>query len=180
MDRRKFTSVITGLTAAAALGDVNSALEDIKPKYAHNRAKANILHTGISTMDIERSIRFYQNMLGMALTIPIREFRGEVYDIMFQYKGAYGKAATLSLGNINIELFEFENPKPKQRQDMRPAFEPGIYHICFQVSDAQKEYERIRDAGVYFHAPPYRVDGEGLVTYGRDPDGNIFELLELF
>jgi hypothetical protein len=28
-----------------------------------------------------------------------------------------------------------------------------------------------------FHAPPQAQDG-GFVTYGRDPDGNIVELLE--
>ena len=183
MDRRKFTGIITGLTAVAALGNAATSVQNSKPQSKSSAANVNtitnILHTGISTTDIDRSIHFYRDLMGMELTYDVRKFKGEVYDLMFQFKGTYGKAATLTQGDFNIELFEFENPKPQPRKDLRPVFEPGIYHTCFQVPDVQREYERLRDAGVYFHTPPYRVDGEGIVTYGRDPDGNIVEIVEL-
>jgi extradiol dioxygenase family protein len=49
---------------------------------------------------------------------------------------------------------------------------------------AASEYERLERAGVAFHCPPQSLVDEKLgesvlVTYGRDPDGNIFELMQV-
>ena len=44
--------------------------------------------------------------------------------------------------------------------------------------DIFAEYERLRQAGVAFHTEPQSV-GLFRSTYGRDPDGNIFELQEV-
>ena len=61
----------------------------------------------------------------------------------------------------------------------RPACDAGITHICFDVINVDEEYERLLDAGITFHTPPVDVGGVVRTTYGRDPDGNIFELQEI-
>ena len=42
---------------------------------------------------------------------------------------------------------------------------------------ATREYQRLRDAGMRFHSPPLDA-GPTRCCYGRDPDGNVVELLE--
>jgi hypothetical protein len=61
---------------------------------------------------------------------------------------------------------------------MRPVCDHGITHLCLNVTDIDKEYERLNAAGMRFHCPPQHM-GALKATYGRDPDGNVVELLEV-
>ena len=59
---------------------------------------------------------------------------------------------------------------------MRPVCDHGITHLALQVSDIEAEHQRLADAGMFFHCPP----GEQIrAIYGRDPDGNVVELMEV-
>ena len=47
------------------------------------------------------------------------------------------------------------------------------------MKDIDEEHKRLSEAGMRFHCPPIDA-GKGLrATYGRDPDGNVVELLEV-
>lgn len=80
---------------------------------------------------------------------------------------------------MELELFEFESPRPQRGDPNRPVFDHGITHFCVQVADIDEEYARLKAAGVVFHCPPLRFSASAAATYGRHPDGNVFELLEL-
>jgi catechol 2,3-dioxygenase-like lactoylglutathione lyase family enzyme len=58
-----------------------------------------------------------------------------------------------------------------------PAVDHGINHLCFAVDDVHAEYARLLAAGVPFDCEPLEVAPGVTLTYGRDPDGNIIELL---
>ena len=60
----------------------------------------------------------------------------------------------------------------------RPVCDQGITHICLQVTDIDAEYARLSAAGMRFHCAPQTAPGLCRATYGRDPDGNIVELIE--
>ena len=55
---------------------------------------------------------------------------------------------------------------------------PGWRHIGLDVVDIDKVYERMCAAGGTFHAPPQDL-GSLKAVYGRDPDGNLIEVMEL-
>jgi predicted enzyme related to lactoylglutathione lyase len=61
---------------------------------------------------------------------------------------------------------------------MRPESDHGITHVCLQVTGIDAEYARLRAAGMQFHSPPQSVGGGIWSAHGRDPDGNVVELLE--
>jgi catechol 2,3-dioxygenase-like lactoylglutathione lyase family enzyme len=134
-------------------------------------------HVGLSTVDIERSIHFYRDLLGMELTE-----RDDVND-QIEYNRIFGlahvkaKGAMLRLGTMQIELFEFVHPKGRAPDLRRPVNDPRIYHLCFIVKDIDQEYARLKAAGVPFHYPPQDF-GVAKAAYGRDPDGNVVELLQ--
>ena len=89
------------------------------------------------------------------------------------------ETAMIRVGRAHIEFFQFSNPAPKPRGSQRAANEHGISHLCFEVEDCSAEYNRLTRAGVAFHAPPMTMPTGASFTYGRDPDGNIFELIEV-
>jgi len=84
----------------------------------------------------------------------------------------------LKAGNACIEIFQYSSPTPKSAETMRPVCDHGITHICLDVVGIDAEYERLKSAGMTFHCPPQGMGGLR-ATYGRDPDGNVVELLEV-
>jgi hypothetical protein len=93
-------------------------------------------------------------------------------------KNSAARAAMLKAGNMLIEIFEYSSPTPKQGDPKRPVCDHGITHICIDVVEIDKEYERLKAAGMIFHCPPQDL-GIAKATYGRDPDGNVVELQEV-
>lgn len=141
-------------------------------------------HVGMSVANLDRAIGFYQDLLGMDLVVrkPFGDEKSsgyEKYRAILGLEDAHGEVALLRRTHLQIELFEFHSPRPKPSDLKRPVCDHGITHFCLQVTDVRGEYARLKAAGIVFHCPPQEFAGEAVVTYGRDPDGNVFELLQL-
>jgi catechol 2,3-dioxygenase-like lactoylglutathione lyase family enzyme len=138
-----------------------------------------IHHTAISTADLERSVRFYRDLLGFEQVFTSGWDRGaETADKITGLKDSSAKFVMLKAGNACLELFEYSSPQARAGNPNRPACDHGITHLCLDVRDIQAEYGRLRAAGMVFNCPPQNMGGVS-ATYGRDPDGNIVELLEV-
>jgi glyoxylase I family protein len=85
----------------------------------------------------------------------------------------------LERGDSRLEVFQYEKPAPLVATGPRPNADHGICHLCFEVKDIDAEFERLRRAGVPFLSEPV-PQATVKVCYGRDPDGNLFELIEFF
>ena len=139
-----------------------------------------IHHTAISTGDLERSLRFYRDLLGFEeIFSSAWEVGTEMADSITGLKDSSAHLAMLKAGNAYIELFQYASPKPKPGEPRRPVCDHGITHICLDVTDVETEYERLKAAGMIFHCPPQEFEEGIRATYGRDPDGNVVELLEV-
>jgi catechol 2,3-dioxygenase-like lactoylglutathione lyase family enzyme len=78
-------------------------------------------------------------------------------------------------GNSCLELFEFQEAHPGT--PMRPVNRLGITHVALASDDYQKDYDHLAANGVVFNAPPFGAAPQRF-AYGRDPFGNVIELLE--
>lgn len=138
-----------------------------------------IHHTSISTLDMDRLLHFYRDLLGLEQLWDISWEAGTEpdFDRVVGMHATAGRNVTLKAGNSHVEIFEYRQPAG-QPLPPRPACDAGLRHICFDVVGIQAEYERLAAAGVTFLSPPQQLMGV-LSTYGRDPDGNIFELQEI-
>ena len=85
----------------------------------------------------------------------------------------------LKKGDTHLELFEYSSPAPRPLDSARRVCDHGYTHICLEVDDVVSEYERLKDAGMTFHGAPPDAQGRLRAIYGRDPDGNVLELLEI-
>lgn len=134
-------------------------------------------HVGLSVVDLTRSIDFYRRGFDMVL-IEREEFGGEPYASILGLRQPSGEVALLRARSLQIELFEFSNPRPRPSDPTRPVNRHGITHFCVEVSDIDTVYQRLQSVGATFHCPPLLFFGTTRATYGRDPDGNVFELME--
>lgn len=137
-----------------------------------------LLHTGISVRNLERSLEFYQGLLGMKL-VALESFAGRDYETILGLKPARGRVAVVAAGTHQLELFEFAEPLPAPRSDNWRVCDYGLSHIAMQVESIEREYERLRAAGVHFFSSPVDFEGIAKGVYGQDPDGNVFELIEI-
>jgi len=101
----------------------------------------------------------------------------ESVDRLIGLRDSSARMAMLKLRNAMLEIFEFASPAPKPGDPDRPVNDCGLTHICLHVSGIDDEYQRLRNAGMRFHSPPLDA-GPTRCCYGRDPDGNVIELLE--
>jgi catechol 2,3-dioxygenase-like lactoylglutathione lyase family enzyme len=139
-----------------------------------------INHVAISTPDIERLAAFYRDQLGFTQVFTYDWQIGHaVLDSITGLTDSAARIVMLKCGNACIELFEYGNPAPKPGDARRPVCDHGITHVCLEVSDIAAEYARLCAAGMVFHCPPQTIGGGIWATYGRDPDGNVIELLEV-
>lgn len=133
-------------------------------------------HIAIGVPDIEAGLAFYCEALGFAV-----DWRREVSAENEKAGAAVGlpgfeaQMAMLKGPNICLELWQYAKPEPRDRRS-DPA-DLGYPHMALAVEDIDAEYERLKAAGMTFVGAP--VDfGSQKAIYGRDPFGNIIELLE--
>lgn len=135
-------------------------------------------HAALSTADLDRCVGFYTKVIGCEVAWTFAWPAGTpAADEVTGLRHSAARAAMLRLGASHLEVFEFSSPIPKAAHGDRPACDHGISHVCLEVADIHAEYARLVQAGMRFHCPPQRQD-TGWVTYGRDCDGNILELIE--
>ena len=123
------------------------------------RLSDHILHVGIHVTDRAKSDGFYKDILGFRL--------------MWEGGPEANPKAWISYMTTNgsdwVEYMTTANPNPRQLA--------GMHHVCLEVTDIQKPYERALARG---YKPPARPlvarDGRWLENF-FDPDGTRTELM---
>ena len=138
----------------------------------------SVRHMGIVVSDLERSLHFYRDLIGLRDAV-INEETGPFIDGLLDIPDA--KIQTVKLAGENsttsIELLCFKNPSPKEPTPLNAV---GPTHVALNVSDLDELFTRLSEAQVPFNTPP-RVspDGCAKVAFCQDPDGTFIELVEL-
>lgn len=139
-------------------------------------------HTGFQVADLERSLTFYRDLLGLE-QIWRRVVTDEYIARLVGYPGLELHQALLRIPGTDhcLELLDYRNVE-RTPVDTRTA-NPGTAHICLVVEGLAALWDRLLDAGVAFVSPPV-VPTIGpnrgrLVAYMCDWDGIRVELLQL-
>ncbi|MCL2021043.1 MAG: lactoylglutathione lyase [Betaproteobacteria bacterium] len=124
-----------------------------------------ILHTMLRVGDLERSIAFYTEILGMKL-LRRKDYPDGKFTLAFV---GYGKESD----NTVIEL---THNWGKAFYDQGNAFG----HIAIEVEDAKKTCAEIRAKGgkILFDAAPMTYDAAIIIAFIADPDGYAIELIQ--
>ncbi len=138
-------------------------------------------HTCITVSDLERSIPFYRDVLGLELVmIEESERSGDDRSESLGVPGAKIKLAILRAGDARVELIEYLTAKgaPYDRNNN----DTGAMHIAFQVEDIDAVYRRMLDRGARFTSPPATIPAGPMKgwrwTYFFDPDGVSLEIIQ--
>ncbi len=138
-------------------------------------------HVAMATPDLERIVGFYRDVLGGEVVYEGGWERGsDVIDTIVGLRDSSCRQAMVRLGNAYIEFFQYLTPEPQPRDEDRRVCDHGYTHLCLDVTDIDAVYEKLTAAGIEFNCAPPRFEGGPIrATYGRDPDGNVFEIQEI-
>ncbi len=133
-------------------------------------------HAALSVSDLDRSLTFYRDRLGMAVVRVIEP--GEAGDLgrIVGMKGARARIAHLERGGMMLELFEYVEPRGRPDRDDRTQADLGFSHVGFRSTDVVGDYRRLCAEGVRFLGAPVEFRPGVWVVYFRGPDGEICEL----
>ncbi|MEV4201221.1 VOC family protein [Micromonospora globbae] len=141
-------------------------------------------HVGIAVSDLDRSVAFYQALLGVEPVVRDETMQGAGFARSQGLPSTRLRYATFNLTNLGIDLIQFLDPVA---EPSRPAANrPGSMHLCFRVEDVRAVHARMREAGFDFLGDPYTFaagevnPAEALgteVAYFNDPDGTNLELI---
>jgi lactoylglutathione lyase len=140
-----------------------------------------IYHVGFTVSNIERSIEFYRDVLGMSL---YRRQQGTApyLSTITGFEGVRLEVALLTTpdGSGMLELLQYVS-HPGAPTD-RATNRPGNGHLCFKVSDIAAACEELRRKGTRLISEPAEITaGVHAGAYGvylRDPDGFTIELYQ--
>jgi len=138
-----------------------------------------IHHTALSTPDLDRLVRFYRDLFGFEVEF---DFPWDESNAAFRETHAVreskGRVVMISNGTHRLEIFEYEKPIPRPDVPGRANADLGISHFCIEVKDIEKEYARLSAAGMRFQSGLVAQTPTIKNCYGRDPDGNLIEIIE--
>lgn len=134
-------------------------------------------HVALVSPDLDRLVEFYGLLLNAEPNRRTNRASGPPFDEVADYDDVMIRAAWFDIGNMILEMWQFVNPvTPEVKQNQ--AFEAlGYNKVAFEVSDLEKEVERLSDQGIEFLAPLGMSD-DGLEVCLRDPDGNLISLIQ--
>ena len=127
-----------------------------------------VLHTGISTYNIEESIEWYRKELGF-----------ELVEGPFYAPPLKAKLAFIEWNGYQIELFEYDEPKKIPEDRLLPNTDlqtVGTKHVCFAIDSFDDIKERFQKEGVEI---VHEVNmGDDRVMFIHDCNGILIELIQ--
>jgi catechol 2,3-dioxygenase-like lactoylglutathione lyase family enzyme len=133
-------------------------------------------HVSITTPDLDRSAAFYEALSGVTARRSGRLGPNPKIDHLTRLDGAEVSGAWLQVGNLQLELWQYHRPAARGVDRDRALSDPGYSHFAFEVDDLAGERARAERLGMVFQGDPISAGGMS-ATYGRDPDGNVIELV---
>ena len=140
-----------------------------------------IHHTSFTVADVDRSVAFFRDALGLELLF-VRDIREDYFDKIVGLPGTRVKAALLRMpgSSYHVELFQYIAP-PGRAVKPRPC-DPGSTHLSFLVDDLPALHAELAGKGADFVSAPVQIttgpNRGAYAVYLRDPNGILIELFQ--
>lgn len=123
------------------------------------------LHTMVRVSNVEESLNFYCNLLGMT---EVRRTENEKGKFTLIFLAADGDKATAEKSNAPLLELTY-NWEPEEYSGGR-----NFGHLAYRVENIYEACEKLQKGGVVINRPPR----DGYMAFVKSPDGVSVELLQ--
>jgi catechol 2,3-dioxygenase-like lactoylglutathione lyase family enzyme len=138
---------------------------------------ASLNHVGITVTDLEASLEFYVDVVGMELVLPRFRTGGDWFDTLTENSGAVVDAALLAAGGVTLQLVQYHeagNPEAATGHNR-----VGNLHLSFDVEDVVAKHAELLGRPGLRATAVVQLPVEGYKSfYVSDPDGVPVEFME--
>lgn len=120
------------------------------------------LHTMIRVKNIEKSLKFYTELIGLKQTKKMELPKATLYFVADERE-----CCTIEL------TYNHEQPET--------GYEMGTYfgHLAFETDNMDEFSEKLHTSGLDYTRPPFLIKPEGpKIAFLNDPDGYAIEIIE--
>jgi lactoylglutathione lyase len=155
------------------------------PVAADARLVSGFFHGGIAVSDMERSLVFYRDTLGLEVHFDVTLGAVEYVRAVMGIEMTDARIVYLRIpgaDGVFVELLEYHGTDARPTPEPR-AWDPGTGHLCFHVTDAAALHARAVAAGYRARSSgaveiPVGPNKGGRAAYLIDPDGYHIELFQ--
>jgi glyoxylase I family protein len=137
-------------------------------------------HTGITVTNLDRSLAFWQDVLGFELSHRAHQ-TGDLAREITGVPGAEISIAVLKAPGHKIELLEYHAPPDRKHVDLKPC-DVGSIHVALTVDNLDAVLNAIAASGWKAAGKPQTLqsgpNAGKRVIYVRDPDGTTIEFMQ--
>ena len=137
-----------------------------------------IEHTALSISDLERSLAFYCDLIGMQVVLEV-DFADETLGAINALTGCKARVVHLKLGDTVLELFKYSEPPGRPVAEQLRQCDLGFIHIGFRVTDIHRHYREMKTKGVRFFSEPTELRPGTFIVYFEGPDREVCEMRQV-
>ncbi len=137
-----------------------------------------LAHVALVSPDIERLEAFYEKLLGVGPYNRNPMLRGSRADRVTGIDQVQIQATWFNAGNMVLELWQYLKPATPAPAAPAAYAQTGYNKFVFEVESLDTQLRRLESLGIALEGAP-QATAAGPCAFGRDPDGNLFALLEL-
>jgi catechol 2,3-dioxygenase-like lactoylglutathione lyase family enzyme len=139
-----------------------------------------LTHLGLCVSDMERSRRFWCEVMGFAPSAEFPELRveNEMADRLLSLRAVSLHAVYLERDGFRIELLHYASPRSPAVAPARGMNDLGLTHLSVRVPDVKAAMAAIEAGGGRVErATAVEIEGLVVAVFARDPDGLPIELV---
>ena len=135
-------------------------------------------HTGIIVKNMEKSLYFYRDILGLEVVQNYSDGTDYINKITGITNADVHMIKLKAKDGTIVEILEYRN-HPTELMEQQ-IYNAGACHIAFQVKDANQTYNILKDKGITIISQPI-LSSEGIakVFFCLDPNNVRIELVEM-
>jgi len=140
-------------------------------------------HVGITVSDMDRSLGFYRDLLGLEICREMDEY-GDYIDNFSGLKDVRVRTVKMKFEPFNDIMLELlcysSHPESPDTNLNNSITQIGCSHFAVTVKDLDSLYEKLMQNDVHMMCEPQTSpDGKAKLTFCRDPDGTLIELVQM-